>query len=377
MSSHGSKCVFVTGGAGFIGSHTIIELLNANYEVVVVDNFANCVMSSSSLSSPSTEESGGQGSSGSQMAESLIRVQDITGKKIHFYACDLLNKIELSRVFKKHKVDCVIHLAAMKAVGESMQKPLFYYKNNIVSTINVLEVMKEQGVYKMVFSSSCVVYGNPIYLPIDEVHPAGDVPNVYGRTKYAIEKMLEDIARAEKQWNIICLRYFNPLGAHPSGRIGEDPVRAFTNLMPIIGEVAMGKRKELDVYGGDYDTPDGTGVRDFIHVMDLAAGHVAALRALDKPLRFKFYNLGTGRGTSILQLIRIFEEVTGRTIPYRILERRLGDIPAIWGDCRLAETELEWKAKYTVKDMCQDFWKWLNENPNGYPRVTEIIRPRQ
>ncbi|XP_022702197.1 UDP-glucose 4-epimerase-like isoform X3 [Varroa jacobsoni] len=318
MSSHGSKCVFVTGGAGFIGSHTIIELLNANYEVVVVDNFANCVMSSSSLSSPSTEESGGQGSSGSQMAESLIRVQDITGKKIHFYACDLLNKIELSRVFKKHKVDCVIHLAAMKAVGESMQKPLFYYKNNIVSTINVLE-----------------------------------------------------------QWNIICLRYFNPLGAHPSGRIGEDPVRAFTNLMPIIGEVAMGKRKELDVYGGDYDTPDGTGVRDFIHVMDLAAGHVAALRALDKPLRFKFYNLGTGRGTSILQLIRIFEEVTGRTIPYRILERRLGDIPAIWGDCRLAETELEWKAKYTVKDMCQDFWKWLNENPNGYPRVTEIIRPPQ
>ncbi|XP_003744276.1 UDP-glucose 4-epimerase [Galendromus occidentalis] len=350
-----AKTVFVTGGAGFIGSHTVIELLNADYDVVVVDNFANCV------------ESKGR------MAESLIRAQQIAGKEIHFYACDLLDKNALSEVFKKHKIDFVIHFAAMKAVGESMQKPLFYYKNNIVSTINVLEVMKENGVYNIVFSSSCVVYGDPQYLPIDEKHPVGNVANVYGRTKYAIEKMLEDISRAEKQWNIICLRYFNPLGAHSSGRIGEDPVRAFTNLMPIIGEVAMGKREQLDIYGGDYNTDDGTGIRDFIHVMDLASGHVAALKSLDKAVRFKCYNLGTGRGTSILQLIKAFEEVTKRPIPYKIHERRLGDIPAIWGDCSLALKELNWTAKHTLNDMCLDFWRWLSANPEGYPKTSRII----
>lgn len=226
--------------------------------------------------------------------------------------------------------------------------------------------MKEHGVYSMVFSSSCVVYGNPQYLPIDEAHPTGNVTNVYGRTKYAIEQMLEDICKAEKQWNIIALRYFNPLGAHPSGKIGEDPIRAFTNLMPVIGEVAQGKRSELAVLGGDYDTEDGTSVRDFIHVMDLATGHVAALERLEQNPRYKVYNLGTGKGYTVLQLIDAFEKVTGKKIPYKIHDRRLGDIPAIWGDCSLAEKELRWKAQHGIERMCEDFWRWLTSNPAGY-----------
>ncbi|KAG0414815.1 hypothetical protein HPB47_008017 [Ixodes persulcatus] len=306
-------------------------------------------------------------------ATSLERAEELTGRKITFYQCDLLEKAALSKIFDKHKIDFVIHFAAMKAVGESMQKPLFYYKNNIVSTINLLEVMKEHGVYSMVFSSSCVVYGNPQYLPIDEAHPTGNVTNVYGRTKYAIEQMLEDICRAEKQWNIIPLRYFNPLGAHPSGKIGEDPIRAFTNLMPVIGEVAQGKRSELAILGGDYDTEDGTSVRDFIHVMDLATGHVAALEKLEQNPRYKVYNLGTGKGYTVLQLIDAFEKVTGKKIPYKIHDRRLGDIPAIWGDCGLAERELRWKAQHGIERMCEDFWRWLTSNPAGYR--TENPRP--
>ncbi|XP_076317890.1 UDP-glucose 4-epimerase-like isoform X2 [Tachypleus tridentatus] len=264
------KTVFVTGGAGFIGSHTVVELLNADYEVIVIDNFVNAV----------------HGSDG--QAPSLLRAQQITGKKLTFYQCDLLNKDDLSTIFRKHKIDFVIHFAAMKAVGESMQKPLFYYKNNIVSSINLMEVMSENGVYNLVFSSSCVVYGNPQYLPIDESHPTGNVSSVYGRTKYALEQMFEDICRAEKKWNVICLRYFNPVGAHPSGLVGEDPTRAFTNLMPIIGEVATGRRAELVIFGGDYDSVDGTGIRDYIHVMDLAAGHVAALKKFTENPRYKF-----------------------------------------------------------------------------------------
>lgn len=346
--SSGAQTVFVTGAAGFIGSHTVIELLRAEYKVIGIDNFANAV----------------PGEDG--QAASLVRAQELTGRKMTFYQCDLLEKASLARIFDKHKIDFVIHFAAMKAVGESMQKPLFYYKNNIVSTINLLEVMKEHGVYSMVFSSSCVVYGNPQYLPIDEAHPTGNVTNVYGRTKYAIEQMLEDICKAEKQWNIIALRYFNPLGAHPSGKIGEDPIRAFTNLMPVIGEVALGKLSELAVLGGDYDTEDGTSVRDFIHVMDLATGHVAALERLEQNPRYKVYNLGTGKGYTVLQLIDAFEKVTGKKIPYKIHDRRLGDIPAIWGDCSLAEKELRWKAQYGIERMCEDFWRWLTSNPAGY-----------
>ncbi|XP_064476634.1 UDP-glucose 4-epimerase-like [Ornithodoros turicata] len=342
------KTVFVTGAAGFIGSHTVTELLRAGYRVIAIDNFANAV----------------PGEDGH--AASLTRAEQLTGRSITFYQCDLLEKPELTKIFSKHKIDFVIHFAAMKAVGESMQKPLFYYKNNIVSTINLLEVMKEHGVYNMVFSSSCVVYGNPQYLPIDEAHPTGNVTNVYGRTKYAVEQMFEDICRAEKQWNIIPLRYFNPLGAHPSGKIGEDPIRAFTNLMPLIGEVALGKRSELTVLGGDYDTEDGTSARDFIHVMDLATGHVAALKKLEENPRYKVYNLGTGKGCTVLQLISAFEKVTGQKIPYKIQDRRLGDIPAIWGDCSLAERELNWKAEHTIEQMCEDFWRWLTSNPAGY-----------
>lgn len=347
------KTVFVTGGAGFIGSHTVTELLQADYNVIVVDNFVNAV------------------SAKSGEAPSLKRAEDITGKKLIFYQCDLLDKDALSKIFRKHKVDYVVHFAAMKAVGESMTKPLFYYKNNVVSTINLLEVMCENGVYNMVFSSSCVVYGKPQYLPIDEVHPTGNVINVYGRTKYTIEQILEDMCKAEKKWNIISLRYFNPVGAHPSGLIGEDPTRAFTNLMPYIGEVAAGKQNELIIFGGDYDTIDGTGVRDYIHVMDLASGHVAAIRKLTENPRYKVYNLGTGRGWTVLQLVKAFEKACGKKIPYKIKERRLGDISAIWGDCALAEKELEWKAIYGLDKMCEDFWRWQRMNPNGYRTISE------
>ncbi|CAL1275695.1 unnamed protein product [Larinioides sclopetarius] len=342
------KTVFVTGGAGFIGSHTVIELLQAGYEVIVIDNFANAV----------------PGQKGD--APSLRRAEQITGKKILFYECDLMDKAKLSGIFSKHKIDFVIHFAAVKSVGESMQKPLFYYKNNVVSTIYLLEVMKEHGVYNMVFSSSCVVYGNPQYLPIDEAHPIGDVTNVYGRTKYAVEQMLADICRAEKQWNIISLRYFNPVGAHPSGLVGEDPTRPFTNLMPYIGQVAMGKKEELVIYGSDYDTDDGTGVRDFIHVMDLATGHVAALKKLDKNSRYKVYNLGTGQGITVVQLVEAFEKISGKKVACRLADRRRGDIPAIWGDCSLAEKELGWKAQYGLKEMCEDYWRWQTLNPEGY-----------
>lgn len=346
--------VLLTGGAGFIGSHTLVELLNVGYDVIVIDNFVNAV----------------HGRDG--RATSIKRAEDITGKQVTFYECDLLDKPSLSEIFDKHQIDCVIHFAAMKAVGESMQKPLFYYKCNVVSTINLLEAMKEHGVYKMVFSSSCVVYGNPQYLPIDESHPTGNVTNVYGRTKYAIEQMLEDICRAEKQWNIISLRYFNPVGSHPSGMIGEDPTRAFTNLMPYIGEVATGKKPELIIFGGDYNTVDGTSARDFIHVMDLATGHVAALKKLGENPRYKVYNLGTGTGYTVLQLVQAFERVSGKKINYRIAERRLGDIPAIWGDCRLAEEELGWKAAHDLDKMCEDFWRWQTLNPNGYRTEEEI-----
>ncbi|XP_076353646.1 UDP-glucose 4-epimerase-like isoform X1 [Tachypleus tridentatus] len=342
------KTVFVTGGAGFIGSHTVVELLNADFDVIVIDNFVNAV----------------HGSDG--QAPSLTRAQQITGKKLTFYQCDLLNKDDISMLFKKHKIDFVIHFAAMKAVGESMQKPLFYYKNNVVSTINLMEVMKENGVYNLVFSSSCVVYGNPQYLPIDEAHPTGNVSSVYGRTKYCLEQMFEDICRAEKKWNVISLRYFNPVGAHPSGLIGEDPTRSYTNLMPIIGEVATGRLPELVIYGGDYESVDGTGIRDYIHVMDLATGHVAALEKFDENPRYKVYNLGTGTGYTVLQLVQAFEKVSKKRVPYRIEARRLGDIEAMWGNCSLAEKELSWKAVYGLDQMCEDFWQWQIKNPTGY-----------
>ncbi|XP_014209809.1 UDP-glucose 4-epimerase-like [Copidosoma floridanum] len=343
------KTIFVTGGAGYIGSHCIIELLESGYDVVAIDNFANSV----------TE---GKGESAA-----LKRVEEITGKTVEFYNCDLLDKDKLEIIFNKRKVDCVIHFAAIKAVGESMQVPLHYYKNNIIGAINLLEVMKAGGCFQLVFSSSCTVYGEPDELPITESHPTGNITNVYGRTKYFIEEMLKDISRAEKNWNIISLRYFNPVGAHPSGDIGEDPTKQFTNLMPFIAQVALGLKTELTIYGGDYPTKDGTGIRDYIHVMDLASGHVAALKALHKEhSRLKIYNLGTGCGVSVLELVKTFERVTGTRVPYVIKDRREGDIVSMFANTSLAERELDWKAKYSVEQMCRDFWRWQTMNPTGY-----------
>ncbi|KAF4518483.1 hypothetical protein B566_EDAN006488 [Ephemera danica] len=320
------RTVFVTGGAGYIGSHSIVALLEAGYDVVAVDNFVNCVA-----------EPGKDG--GEPSAASLDRVQQITGRQVKFHRCDLLDREALNAIFGQYEIDSVIHFAAIKAVGESMQQPFLYYRNNMMGAINLLEVMKEHGCYNLVFSSSCTVYGNPTTLPITENHPTGDVTNVYGRTKYFVEEMLKDVSVAEKQWNIIMLRYFNPVGAHPSGLIGEDPTKAFTNLMPYIAQVAMGQKESLLIFGGDYDTEDGTGVRDYIHIMDLANGHVAALQKLHKEhLRIKVYNLGTGQGVSVLQLVKTFEKVTGTKVSYDIQERRVGE----------------------------DFWRWQTKNPNGY-----------
>lgn len=342
------KTVFVTGGAGYIGSHCIVELLEAGYDVVAVDNFANSV-----------SENG--------EAVSLKRVESITGRSVRFYQCDLLDKNSLQAIFNKYKIDCVIHFAAIKAVGESMQKPFIYYKNNIIATINLLEVMQESNCQQLVFSSSCTVYGNPEYLPINESHPTGNVTNVYGRTKYFIEEMLKDVARADEKWNIILLRYFNPVGAHPSGIIGEDPTKPFTNLMPFIAQVAVGSKPYLTIFGDDYDTVDGTGIRDYIHVMDLASGHVAALYKLqEESVRLKTYNLGTGQGYSVLQLIKTFESVTKTKVSYKVESRRHGDIVSMYANAELAKEELGWQTRYSIEEMCEHFWKWKTLNPSGY-----------
>ncbi|BES90544.1 udp-glucose 4-epimerase [Nesidiocoris tenuis] len=342
------KTVFVTGGAGYIGSHCIVELLQAGYNVVAVDNFTNSVCEDGE-------------------APSLKRVEMITGKPVTFYQCDLLNKAKLREIFLKQHIDFVIHFAAIKAVGESMQFPVMYYENNIIGTIYLLEAMKEAGCYQLVYSSSCTVYGNPQYLPITEDHPTGNITNVYGRTKYFIEEMLKDVSAADKEWNIISLRYFNPVGAHPSGHIGEDPTKAFTNLMPYMAQVAIGHKDSLTIFGGDYATKDGTGIRDYIHVVDLASGHLAALQKLSNSVvRYKTYNLGTGQGYSVLELIDNFEKATKTKIPYKIVERRLGDIEQIYADVRLAKEELKWETKYSMKEMCEHFWKWKTMNPDGY-----------
>ncbi|XP_071445198.1 UDP-glucose 4-epimerase-like [Hetaerina americana] len=349
------KTIFVTGGAGYIGSHCILSLLEAGYTVVTVDNFTNAV--------------GVVKDGNSCVAPSIQRVEQITGKKVIFHHCDLLDKKRLSEVFSEQKIDCVIHFAAMKAVGESMQIPFLYYKNNIMGTINLLEVMTENGCHELVFSSSCTVYGDPgNALPITEGHPTGGVTNVYGRTKYFIEEMLKDIYNADKRWNIALLRYFNPVGAHPSGIIGEDPTKPFANLMPYMAQVAIGIKPSLTIFGTDYDTEDGTGVRDYIHIMDLAGGHVAALSKLKREpnLGLKAYNLGTGKGVTVLQLVRTFERVTGTTLTLEMKERREGDIVSMYADPSLAAKELGWTATRSIEEMCRDFWHWQTQNPNGY-----------
>ncbi|XP_048759990.2 UDP-glucose 4-epimerase-like [Ostrea edulis] len=338
----GDNCILVTGGAGFVGSHSVIELIEAGYSVVVMDNLANASM------------------------ESIKRVEEITGKSIPCHSIDLLDKPALLDLFSKHKFTSVIHFAGLKAVGESCQLPLLYYKNNVGGTVSLLEVMKEKGVKNMIFSSSATVYGSPQYLPIDEKHPVGGCTNPYGKTKYFIEEILRDLHKAEPDWNIIMLRYFNPVGAHKSGKIGEDPQGIPNNLMPFISQVAVGKRAELSVYGSDYDTTDGTGVRDYIHVVDLAQGHVAAQKKIETNCGCRVYNLGTGKGYSVLEMAKAFEEASGKAIPFKKVDRRPGDVASVYGNADLAKQELGWSASLNLKQMCEDTWRWQSLNPNGF-----------
>ncbi|MFA8344248.1 MAG: UDP-glucose 4-epimerase GalE [Rhodothermaceae bacterium] len=333
--------ILVTGGAGYIGSHTIVQLLEADYEVVVVDNLSN------------------------SKVEALTRVEEITEKKVKFYKTDLLNKKALEDVFANEKIDAVIHFAGLKAVGESVEIPLKYYHNNITGTLNLCEVMKKFVVKNLVFSSSATVYGDPHKVPITEDFPLS-VTNPYGRTKLMIEEILSDLYKSDDKLNIAVLRYFNPVGAHASGKIGEDPNGIPNNLVPYISQVAVGKREELSVFGGDYKTPDGTGVRDYIHVVDLADGHLKALEKLEQNPGLVTYNLGTGNGYSVLDIIKSYEEASERKVAYKIVERRAGDIAECYADPEKAEKELNWKAVRGIDEMCRDSWNWQKKNPEGY-----------
>ena len=333
--------VLVTGGAGFIGSHTVVELLNAGYEAVVADNLCNA------------------------SEESLKRVEKITGKKVAFYKVDVRDRAAMEKIFADEKIDWVIHFAGLKAVGESCKKPVEYYDNNLVSTLVLLEVMRDAGCKNIVFSSSATVYGDPNELPIKETTPLNPTTNPYGTSKVMQEMMLKDVYAADNGWNIVLLRYFNPVGAHESGLIGEDPKGIPNNLMPYVAQVASGKLQRIGVFGNDYPTPDGTGVRDYIHVVDLAKGHVAAIKAL-KTAGVHVYNLGTGHGYSVLDMIRAFEKACGKTLPYDIKPRRAGDIASCYASSGKAEKELGWKAEYDLEKMCLDQWNWQKNNPNGY-----------
>lgn len=333
--------ILVTGGAGYIGSHTVLELLELGKEVIVVDNLSN------------------------SNKESLIRVESITGKSPIFYEQDLLNRAALENVFSNHKIDSVIHFAGYKAVGESVQKPMMYYQNNLDSTLILCEVMKKFNVKNLVFSSSATVYGDPESVPITE-ESSLSATNPYGRTKLFIEYILKDLYTSDNSWNIALLRYFNPVGAHKSGLIGEDPNDIPNNLMPYVSQVAVGKLKQLSVFGDDYPTPDGTGVRDYIHVVDLALGHLKAIDKLRSAPGLVIYNLGTGKGTSVLDMIKAFENASGKKVAYKIGPRRSGDIATCYADPAKAENELGWKAERGIKEMCEDAWKWQSENPNGY-----------
>ncbi len=333
--------ILITGGAGYIGSHTCVELLQAGYEIIVVDNLVN------------------------SKEESLRRVQEITGKKLEFYQEDLLDREALDKVFSRWPIHAVIHFAGLKAVGESVSMPLRYYHNNIISTLNLCEIMQKYGVKNMVFSSSATVYGDPSQVPITEDSPLS-ATNPYGRSKLMIEDMLRDLYRADDSWNIGILRYFNPVGAYPGGRIGEDPRGIPNNLVPYIAQVAIGKLKELRVYGNDYPTPDGTGIRDYIHVVDLALGHLKALEKLQSSPGLVAYNLGTGRGYSVLEVIEAFAKASGREIPYRIENRRSGDIAVCYADPSKSGQELGWSARRGLEEMCTDAWRWQIQNPNGF-----------
>lgn len=340
--------VLVTGGAGYIGSHTVVELLGEEKDVVIVDNFSN------------------------SCRVVLDRIKEITNRDFKFYELDTTDEKALEVVFKENYIDSVIHFAALKAVGESVAKPLEYYKNNIGNTLTVLTLMKKYNVNKFVFSSSATVYGNPHTCPITEDFPLSTT-NPYGSTKLMIEDILRDMCKADRNLNVAILRYFNPVGAHESGLIGEDPNDIPNNLMPYVSQVAVGKLDKLSVFGDDYDTPDGTGVRDYIHVVDLAKGHLKALDKLDSLPGLVTYNLGTGNGYSVLDMVNAFSKVSGREVAYKIVERRPGDVAMCYADATKANKELGWVAKFDVEDMCRDTWKWQSTNPNGYKEIEEKV----
>lgn len=334
--------ILVTGGAGFIASHTNVELLNEGYEVIVMDNLCN------------------------SSKESIKRVEDITGKKIKFYETDMRDLAGLHTIFSENRIDVIIHFAGLKAVGESCEKPYEYYDNNITGTLNIIKMMKQYDVKKIVFSSSATVYGEPETVPITEEAKVGGVTNPYGRTKFMLEEILSDIQKADPSFDVALLRYFNPIGAHESGMIGEAPNGIPNNLLPYVAKVAAGVLEKVNVFGDDYPTPDGTGVRDYIHVVDLARGHVCAVKKLMEHPGLVVYNLGTGIGYSVLEIIQNFEKACGKKIPYVIAPRRPGDIPTCYSDPSKAERELGWKAEYGIDKMCEDTWRWQSKNPNGY-----------
>lgn len=334
--------ILVTGGAGYIGSHTCVELLNEGYDVVVVDNLYNA------------------------SKKVLDRVKEITGKDVAFYENDIRDYDAMCNIFAKEKPDAVIHFAGLKAVGESVAKPLEYYENNIGGTISLCRAMREKGCKNIIFSSSATVYGDPAFVPITEQCPKGVCTNPYGWTKHMLEQILTDLYTADAAWNVILLRYFNPIGAHKSGMIGEDPKGIPNNLLPYVAQVAIGKLPCIGVFGNDYDTPDGTGVRDYIHVVDLAKGHVKAIQKIKENPGIKIYNLGTGTGYSVLEVIKAFSKACKKELPYEIKERRAGDIAACYADASLAKEELGWEAKYGIEEMCEDSWRWQSMNPGGY-----------
>ena len=334
--------ILVTGGAGYIGSHTCVELLNAGYDVVIIDNLYN------------------------SNQKAVDRIEEITGKKVKFYPDDMMDRAAVKRVFDENKIDAVIHFAGLKAVGESVHKPIEYYRTNIGSTLNPTDEMRAHGCKNIIFSSSATVYGDPAEIPITENCPKGTCTNPYGWTKWMQEQILTDIHTADPEWNVILLRYFNPIGAHKSGLIGEDPKGIPNNLLPYVAQVAIGKLPEINVFGNDYDTPDGTGVRDYIHVVDLARGHVKAIERFAKKDGVFICNLGTGHGYSVLDVIHAFEKACGKELPYVIRERRPGDIATCYSSPAKAEKELGWTAEYDLEDMCRDSWNWQQKNPNGY-----------
>lgn len=334
--------ILVTGGAGYIGSHTCVELLNAGYDVIVVDNLYN------------------------SNQKAIDRIEQITQKKVKFYKEDILSKEALKKIFSENQIDAVIHFAGLKAVGESVQKPVEYYTVNIAGTLNLIDVMRNYGCKNIIFSSSATVYGEPAQIPITEACPKGTCTNPYGWTKWMLEQILTDVHTSDPEWNVILLRYFNPIGAHESGLIGEDPKGIPNNLLPYVAQVAIGKLKCVGVFGNDYHTPDGTGVRDYIHVVDLAKGHVKALDKIKEKAGCKVYNLGTGKGYSVLDVIHAFSKACGHDIPYEIKPRRAGDIATCYSKCDLAKEELGWQAEYDLDAMCASTWKWQTMNPNGY-----------